>query len=89
MASELNALVPPPPPPVQPEVVGGTEGLSEGEAGELWDEFGEVIKSLYVIPFVATKVESKLKRGFMQAAMSSKPELKSWLEKFVKAGRLR
>jgi hypothetical protein len=65
------------------------QGLQPQEAEDLWSEFQDVVKTLYCIPAVATKMQGKLKRGFFQAAGQSKSEFKCWLDQFVKAGRLR
>jgi hypothetical protein len=65
------------------------QGLPAQEAEDLWGEFQDVVKTLYCIPAVAMKMEGKLKHGFFQAAGQSKSEFKFWLDKFVKAGRLR
>ena len=58
------------------------------EIEELWGDFRDVVQTLYYDPMVVAKMESKLKRGFMDAASRSGPALKAWLEQFVKAGRL-
>ena len=59
------------------------------EAEELWGEFREVISALYRVPGLAAKMEAKLNKAFIEAAVSSRSKLKGWLDQFVKAGRLR
>lgn len=58
------------------------------EAEELWGEFREVISALYHVPGLAAKMEAKLNKAFIGAAVSSRSDLKGWLDQFVKAGRL-
>jgi hypothetical protein len=55
---------------------------------ELWGDFRDVVATLYQDPAVVSKMETKLKRGFLEAATRSCAALKSWLNQFVKAGRL-
>ena len=71
------------------QAAGQQQGLSPQEVEELWDEFQDVVKALYCIPAVATKMEIKLKPGFLQTAARSKSEFKGWLDQFIKASRLR
>lgn len=58
------------------------------EAEELWGDFRDVVATLYQDPAVVSKMETKLKRGFLEDATRSCAALKAWLNKFVKAGRL-
>jgi len=58
------------------------------EVEELWSDFQDVVGALYHEPTVVAKMEGKLKRGFTESAMRSGLALKSWLDQFVKAGRL-
>ena len=59
------------------------------EAEELWGDFRDVVATLYQDPAVVSKMETKLKRGFLEDATRSCAALKAWLNKFVKAGRER
>ena len=58
------------------------------EVEELWGDFRDVVAAMDQDPAVVSKMETKLKRGFLAAATRSCEALMSWLNQVIKAGRL-